>query len=715
MLSEKFRYVAMDFETTWLDYDKDVPIQIWLVEIDIFGNVLQQFKSYIQPDKPVSELKTLVAYITWISVDDIQNAPKFDELLPEILKFFWENVIIIWHNIQFDINFLKKYIPDVQYFDSIDTFYLAQNLIHFPLSYALDVLVESLMTNNTFRWIFTKIHDWQDFDVNEIHDGLYDSQNSLALFLYEIDRIDTLAKKYPALLQVLEKNVWLYHKILEYQWDRAKSNNEKISLPPLKKQLPSNVSLKTDLSIPLSDYKIWERYFVWNVELSQLVNSLVSSNKQIILALASVSKLNIVKNILNDSGMKNIGFAKWYTTIDQGNFSRFLNKSTFSDNEFLFVVKYLSHVLNEWSILDLNTKMDYKINYYIQSEKKFENFPVVLSTHGGLYSILKNPDHKYRNYDVCFFDVEMWYKWYNDFQSQPCDLYSILSFLDTLFYKYSLDDEKDGQAALESFASFFEIFMGVLFAETKKCFVNTQETHLVINPILENINFYETNKLILQFPEHKSMLQECLNSMDFDNLWTMIDNLFHILGNIVDVKKIMYEQSEFYFTYGESTKYTNWEEFKDVFPSWVYFFSDFEKSYPRLLDSVAPDDSFDVKRISTIDWVVDFVDESLSGTDVRTIYVLSTIKDESKEIFDKLYWLWIWDVDYLVENITGSLWKNIFKAKCWWRKVIVWWYSFLMRMFSNKINIDICVNFNIIWKQSKYLLEDIKRYAKNYY
>jgi hypothetical protein len=70
-------------------------------------------------------------------------------------------------------------------------------------------------------------------------------------------------------------------------------------------------------------------------------------------------------------------------------------------------------------------------------------------------------------------------------------------------------------------------------------------------------------------------------------------------------------------------------------------------------------------------------------------------------------------VDYLVENITGSLWKNIFKAKWWWRKVIVWGYSFLMRMFSNKINIDICIDFNIMWKQSKYLLEDIKRYAKN--
>ena len=34
MLSDKFWYVAMDFETTWLDVSKDEAIQIGLVEID---------------------------------------------------------------------------------------------------------------------------------------------------------------------------------------------------------------------------------------------------------------------------------------------------------------------------------------------------------------------------------------------------------------------------------------------------------------------------------------------------------------------------------------------------------------------------------------------------------------------------------------------------------------------------------------------------------
>jgi len=713
MLSDKYRYVAMDFETTWLDVSKDEAIQIWLVEIDVNWNIVNQYKSFLKPEKPVSELKSLVAYITWISIDDIQTAPSIFDVKDDILKFFWENTILIGHNIEFDINFLKKYFHDVKYFDSIDTFYLAQNLIHYPLSYALDVLVETLMTNKIFKEYFLKLHWGQEYNENNIHDWLYDSQNSLTLFLYEINRMDTLFLKYQILNKIISKNVWLYHKLLNYQVDRAWGKNEKISVPALKKQLPWNKTLKAKLNIDLKKYKIWERYFVWNVDLSQLVMSLVSGNKDIIMSFSSVAKLNIVKNILNDAGIKNIGFAKWYTTIDQTKFSRFLNKDTFSDNEFLFIIKYFSILMNEWSVIELNTKADYKIHYYIQDEKKFEKYPIVLTTHGWLYSILQEQEHKYKNYDVCFFDTEMWYKWYNEYLSKPCDLYSILNFLEILFYKYTLDEQQDAIDILERFARFFEIFMWVLFSETKQLFVNNPEIKVTVNPILENINFYETNKLVLQFSDYKSLLQECLNDEDFQSLWTKIDQLFTVLTWLVDVQKIMYNQSEFYFTYAEAVKYTNWDEFKDVFPSWVYFLSDFEKWYPKLLDQDSWWKNLLIKKIWNKDKVVEFVNNWLSNNNWKICFILSTIKTESKELFDKFFEYGLSDnVALLVENITWSLGKNVFKAKASWTKIIIWGYSFLIWLFSNWINIDICIEFNIMWKMLKYLLDDIQRYAR---
>ncbi len=108
MLNNEYRYVAMDFETTGLDVKNDEAIQLWIVEIDVNWNIIKQFKSYIKPQKNVEELKSLVAYITWISLDDINSAPTIFDLEDEIQKFFGENVILIWHNIQFDIDFLKK-------------------------------------------------------------------------------------------------------------------------------------------------------------------------------------------------------------------------------------------------------------------------------------------------------------------------------------------------------------------------------------------------------------------------------------------------------------------------------------------------------------------------------------------------------------------------------------------------------------------------------
>jgi len=46
----------------------------------------------------------------------------------------------------------------------------------------------------------------------------------------------------------------------------------------------------------------------------------------------------------------------------------------------------------------------------------------------------------------------------------------------------------------------------------------------------------------------------------------------------------MYNQSEFYFVYSEATKFTNWDEFTDIFPSHTLFLSNYDKSYPKLLE-----------------------------------------------------------------------------------------------------------------------------------
>lgn len=715
MLNEKFRYVALDFETTGLDCKKDEAIQIGLVELDVNWSIVKQFKSFLKPQKDIQELRDLVAYITGISLEDLHDAPSIFDLESEIQNFFWENTVLIWHNIQFDIDFLKKYFPDIFYYDAIDTMYLAQNLVHFAPSYALDVLVEYLLSQKEFKFIFDKIHSNKAFNAHDAHDALYDSKNALCLFFYAIQTIQNLMKKYPILSTFVQKNTWLYHKILKTEVDRASQKKSKISLPNLEKELPKDVSVKSDLSIDLENLKHKWKYFIGNVDIELLISTIVASNKYIILSFASLAKLNIVKNILNDMGIKNIGFVRGNLKINKNRFNTFLNKQIFSDNELLFVVKYLSHVEQNLSVLDLNTKYDYKINYYIQDDSKNTKYPIILTTHSGLFTILKDEKHLYYNYGVCFFDTEVWYQSYNSFLYKTLDLYTILNLLDQIYYKYILDNQIEWQKAIEEFVVFFEIFMGVLFSETKKHFIDVQSTFLTINPIMDHINFYETNKLIKQIDNYMTILKSALDISDFEKLKQQIDLLFVIFSDIARINKSMYWLSDFYFTYSSSQNYTNWEEFADIYSSHTVFFTNFDKKGIKIMEDAKSGNTVVLEKISDMDTLVSYLKECVDkDMDAKNYYIISTVKLESKQIFEKMFAAGLdKKALLLIENITGSLWKNLFKAKDKWTKILVGGYNFYMHLLSKKINIDICFDFNIKWKMSEYLLSDMKRYAKN--
>ncbi|OQB41476.1 MAG: hypothetical protein BWY04_00810 [candidate division CPR1 bacterium ADurb.Bin160] len=85
--------------------------------------------------------------------------------------------------------------------------YLAQNFVHFAPSYALDVLVEYLFPKKEFKKNFQNIHQIPDFDSQSTHDALFDSKNSLCLFVYIVQDILFLIKTYPILSNFIQKNL----------------------------------------------------------------------------------------------------------------------------------------------------------------------------------------------------------------------------------------------------------------------------------------------------------------------------------------------------------------------------------------------------------------------------------------------------------------------------------------------------------------------------
>lgn len=182
-----------------------------------------------------------------------------------------------------------------------------------------------------------------------------------------------------------------------------------------------------------------KKFQVKHLEFKKLLSSL-ATNKQSIFVFSNRSKLDIAKNLLNDLGIKNLGFVKEEQTLNPESLQQFVNKQHFTRSEFLFLLKYFSHLEQGLGVLDLNSKGDYEIYTALKDQRATVHYPVILATHAGLFSLLEQKE-RYQGYTIFFFDVEWWYKSYNFYLSRPYDFNYTLNYLDMLCYKYRLEAE----------------------------------------------------------------------------------------------------------------------------------------------------------------------------------------------------------------------------------------------------------------------------------
>lgn len=723
-MNTKYRYVWLDFETTWLDVTKDEAIQIGIVELQIGekekigekgGNfhIISEYKSLIKPVWKQEDFKTIVWFITWLKVEDLENAPSFDDIKPAIEQYFDENTILIGHNIQFDINFLQKYMPDVKYHSAIDTFALAQTFVHYAPSYSLEVLIEYVRSkDDDFAKIISKFSTGSGQDT--FHDALYDTKNSLALFVYFHSYIEKLSKKYPALPYFL----W-FHQLRKEFFPKTLQVPHDIVFPALNKIAASNVTLGVqEDSIDIESLENLKKLYVWNIPLKKLITRL-APNKNIVLTFANKQKLDIVKNILNDLWIKNIWFAKEEQTINSAIFKSFLNKKTFTEKEVNFILKYLSHVEKWYGVLDLNNSADYQVYYFLKDTRAVVRYPIVLSTHHWFFSMV-NDNKAYDDYAVCFFDSESRYKSFNFFISMPRDPYYTLNFIEMLIYAYETRNaikewKYDSTLVfLHDFYNFFQVFIGNLFIETKNLFVKVQDDKVACDPMINHSNFYKTNLLYQNFEKLKADFETHLLLEDAEWLHHHVDQIEKIFNSLVTIQKKMYDSDNFYFVYSESTSFTSRWEFTDkIDKRQTVFLSNTTEQFDHLDKESTFEPSIEYHKIPHSNKVVDFVIETLATAETpKTIFIVSTQKYQSQNMFESMITKWLKDKALLlVENITWWAGKNIFNAKQKWHKIIIWWYQFLLNALSSQIDIDICVYFNISWNNEQGIVDDIRRYG----
>jgi hypothetical protein len=180
--------------------------------------------------------------------------------------------------------------------------------------------------------------------------------------------------------------------------------------------------------------------------------------------------------------------------------------------------------------------------------------------------------------------------------------------------------------------------------------------------------------------EKKDGLKDILSAENYTVLEKHIAHIQKVFDNVINIFKKMYGNGEFYFTYGEAQKFTDRKEFTDVFKNKVIFFSNTNVQLTPLIKGETKGDVKQTTRTQSIKIVppiVDklvayIVDEVQKAPDNISYFIFSPKKEESKKIFEDLCKK---DINkkatLLVENITGGIGKNIFKAKQTKNKIMI--------------------------------------------
>ena len=103
-------YVVFDLETTGTEVMNNGITEIGAVKIKN-GRVSQQWTTLVKPDYPITEE---ITEITGITPEMVKDAPKISQVIPDFMKFI-EGAILVAHNAEFDMKFLKRFAAAEEY------------------------------------------------------------------------------------------------------------------------------------------------------------------------------------------------------------------------------------------------------------------------------------------------------------------------------------------------------------------------------------------------------------------------------------------------------------------------------------------------------------------------------------------------------------------------------------------------------------------------
>lgn len=609
-------YLILDIETTWTKDDDEI-FQISFLVFDKKFNLIDVHDYYIETNKKPDNIVWFITSYNKIN----KNFVNFDIVKKSLETYLTDNTIIIWHNIEFDIKFLKKYM-NIKYKTLVDTLILSKILYPYFSSYSLENLYYELTKKKPCN----------------VHNSLWDVYMNFEIFKILIVKLNNLLTKYKFLWYYLKNSSCFLSEIINIDYNYKASK-----LLPLKKNV-IRLKLISKENIGIEDFV--KNEFSWVNDFIKLISKV---NDNILILFPSIIKLKFFAKILKNYWIIDFEILTWKNLFNFDKINKLLNKNNFLEEEVLFLIKYYSLVHNWVSEYYQNLTFEKKIlDFLSQKTLKFSS-KILLATTEFL-------NFDYTNYNLIILDQNDIFQKYIT-SKNLINLNDFIEFFEKKIYSLSYTNFN-----IENFYNSFLIFLWVLMMELRNKMLYFWNTFYLD---LDDYYFYKTKKILNNLKlKAKNFWKEYLDFIDeifsIFNHEIKIDNLesFRFLKNnyidfheFIDFLKTKFK-NVFLLKYKNIYyDYILLEEIKNInkYKGKIYVLTDKPKD---VFDYIYNKYDYDTLLV---EWI--------TGSKQKIIWLLN-FKDPLIVVWGDDLLIWIKDkfnYDYLIvyqkKNFFNSLWR----------------------------------------------------------
>lgn len=718
-LNPHYTYCFLDFETTWLSHVRDDIIQVGLIIVDGSWSIKEYFSSFINPWYDIWALKTIVSYTTWITIEQIQSGISLDEFVHHMKSLLtaYSDIVFVWHNIWFDIRFLRKYCPlhhrwiVTNNLHTIDTLEWSKALIHYLPSHSLDIIYPKLVE---LRWSHHFQHILNQLWMNQLanHDALSDCVICLWLLYRWIAKIQTIMSSYPSIIPILDKSPfwWLDRGSLSHLPSKPLSDK----IPLLDFPLKQPDSIIRDQTIDWSAINSKTQRYYGNMSIEQLIRKTTWIDK-LIIATNLKNKLTIIKNKYKALWINSLSFIREQQQVSKEKLNRIYSKPHIDIYEAWFIIKYCSHKLQWLGILDLNTPGDYKIYNYIRNDELTSKGSILLTTHAGLYSLLD--EGQYSDYTIIFLDKEWRYNTFLKYMTTPRDPVNFSRVIDNFVYEFTNNHQTILMNGRSSIGWIVDIFCWCLFMEIRDYLTNhdiksNNLDQYELGVIANHTSFYKSNVLYQR-------IQSVIEPIEYDPhhplrqfewyevIIAQYRKLISYMESIIATTIIASDYINYVFVV--ANKFVEYNELVHLFGSHkVLFFSNWNETRPSLTNQTYDQLSKKIKEITEHQISETIMTSTQSN---QKIYILNNTPTKAKKLFEQLmsyssikeHWYKL-----LVENVTWGRGKCIELAKKYDKLILIGWYDMIMQCIQEKITFWEVIIYGHLWLLHEQIKTDLQ-------